>query len=263
MACETGRRASRAADSSAGRERELTRARATVTAGLVAGLAANYWVLGLLVSGPSAPVHGWISDLGARGAPHEGLFAVLDSLSGVAIVVLAALLWRPLAGHSRALRLGLLALGLAGALSVLDGAVPLSCGRSLDPTCALEHDTIDAVHTVESIVAVVVTLLAFWLVGVGLRRERDLRAIGNLTLALGAIWLLLSALLVAKYATHDLASVKGLAQRGGQIVLGVWLAALGLLGADARAQPGPPRGTNEMLAARWMDHTEETSRRSR
>lgn len=55
---------------------------------------------------------------------------------------------------------------------------------------------------------------------------------GRLTLALGAIWLLLAALTGVSFLSDGIDSVKGLLQRGDQIIFGVWLALLGFWARD-------------------------------
>lgn len=160
------------------------------------------------------------------------------------MVVLVALLWRRLGHGSRTLRLGVLALGLAGALTVLDGVLPLSCARSLDPTCALDHDAIDVAHAIESVAVVVATAVSFWFVGRGgggLALGTDAARAGQLeraTRILGALWLLFTLAYAAKYAIDDLAGTKGLFQRGAQVAFGVWLAVLGV------SRPLPPGRAN-------------------
>jgi len=59
-------------------------------------------------------------------------------------------------------------------------------------------------------------------------------------LAIGALWLLLTGLTGISYLSADLDSVKGLLQRGDQLLFGAWLILLGLRAAQAQA-PEPRR----------------------
>ena len=60
-----------------------------------------------------------------------------------------------------------------------------------------------------------------------------------MTLALGAVWLLLTAVTGLSYLSADVDSVKGIFQRADQLFFGAWLILLGLWGA--RAKPSRDR----------------------
>ena len=61
--------------------------------GLTAAALVNYWVVALLIGVDHDPAFSWISDLAARGEPGGWRFALLDALSGVAVVAFGLLLW--------------------------------------------------------------------------------------------------------------------------------------------------------------------------
>jgi hypothetical protein len=129
---------------------------------------------------------------------------------------------------SRTLRRGLLALLVAGALIAVASAAPLSCPEGLEPSCSLDYDALDLVHSTVTLAESAATALAFSLVGLGLLRLPHRRDAGRATLVLGALWLLLTLLTAFAYANGDVDSVKGLLQRGAQVLFGVWLALLGI-----------------------------------
>jgi hypothetical protein len=217
-----------------------SRARAIAVAGLVAGLLANYWLLEGLLADRTDPAGSWISDLGARSEDGGWLFALLDSLAGVAMIAFAIAL-RPLAEGDRRLRRGLIALGASGLCSVLDGALVNSCAEGLTDSCELSWDAIDVAHAIESSLSVVITVAAFALTGGALRDRDDLRRAGRATIALGAVWTVLSVLALASYSIAGLEEADGAFQRAAQVVLGVWLAGLGIAVARglSRTHPRP------------------------
>ena len=80
---------------------------------------------------------------------------------------------RPLlAGLSPTLRRGSLALIVAGACAVVDGAFPLSCAESLPGPCQLSYDAVDIVHVAER--ATHQNAGAFFRVGLFARQNRHL-----------------------------------------------------------------------------------------
>lgn len=204
----------------------MTRRRAILSAGVVAGLLANYWVLEGALADRSDPLASWVSDLGSRSEGADVLFNLLDGAAGLAIVVLAALLWSELAGRSCVLRGGLIALLAVGVCGVIDAAFPLSCAETLQPGCELDYDVTDVVHATENVVAVIAAAAALLMLGVGLRDQPDLRGVGTVTLGLGAAWLLLTVVMGSQFLVPGMEEVKGLLQRLSQVVLGAWLVAL-------------------------------------
>jgi hypothetical protein len=139
-------------------------------------------------------------------------------------------------GPSATLRRGVLALGALGLLTIADGALPLSCAEGLDPTCEIEGDAIDVLHGIETNLATVAALVAFWLLGRGLRAEPGQRAAATTTLVLGIAWLALSiALLAGAYPLDDPGAGTGTIHRASQLVLGAWFVLLGWAGSRPSA----------------------------
>lgn len=217
----------------------VSRSRSILLAGVGAGLLANYWVLEGPLADRSDPAGSWVSDLGARSEADALLFNLLDGLAGLAIVLLALLLWSVLARRSRMLRLGLAALFAVGVCGVVDATFPLSCAETLQPGCELDYGAVDVVHATENVIATLATAAAFLLLGMGLRAEQDLRRVGMITLALAASWLLLTVLMGSQFVIPGMDEVKGLFQRLGQVVLGAWFVALAVGVRRASGGRGP------------------------
>jgi hypothetical protein len=202
-------------------------------AGLVAGLLCNFWVLESLLAGRTDPAGAWISDLAARSEVHGWRFELLEVASGAAVVTFALLLLRDQGGRAAALRRGFLALAAAGVLTVIGGAAPLECAEGLEAACSLDYDPFDLIHAGANLLEIAATTLAFGLVAVGLRELAPRGKLARVTLAIGGAWLALTLLSGLSYLGVDVDSVKGLCQRGGQVLFGTWLA---LLGAWASGQ---------------------------
>jgi hypothetical protein len=71
-------------------------------------------------------------------------------------------------------------------------------------------------------------VLAFGMIGLGLARIAPRSLAGPVTIAIGALWLLLTAVSGLSFLSGDIDSIKGLCQRGGQLLFGAWLALLGI-----------------------------------
>ena len=83
-------------------------------------------------------------------------------------------------------------------------------------------------HEVESALAVLATGGAMLLVGVGQWREGGVRWLAVLGLLAGVAFLVLSGLISLRESVDAFNEYKGWLQRGGQLVFGIWLAALAL-----------------------------------
>jgi hypothetical protein len=225
--------------------RPVRRPRPIALAGIAAALLCNYWVLEGLLADRYDLESSWISDLATRSESSGWRFVVLGIVAGAAIAAFAALLLEPLGGRSRTLRRGVGALLASGLLAVLASAAPLSCAEGLEPTCSLAYDPLDLIHSVATGGEILATILAFWWIGTGLPPERvrtlwpggresanALGGTGGVTLALGAIWLLLTALTGVSYLSDSIDSAKGLFQRADQVVFGAWLVLLGFWASD-------------------------------
>jgi len=196
----------------------VTRHRSIAIAGFGAALLCNYWLLEWWLSERTDTPRSWISDLATRTEGTGWRFQLLAILSGLAISAFAVLLLRR--GHG-ALRRGLLALLAAGVFATVAGASPLSCPEGIEPGCTLAEDPGDILHALATGGEIAATVLAFLLLGLTLRRG------GRATLALGVIWLLLTAVTGLAYLSGDVDAVKGILQRASQVLFGTWLALLG------------------------------------
>ena len=196
----------------------MTRHRSIAIAGFGAALLCNYWLLEWWLSERTDTPRSWISDLATRTEGTGWRFQLLAILSGLAISAFAVLLLRR--GHG-ALRRGLLALLAAGVFATVAGASPLSCPEGIEPGCTLAEDPGDILHALATGGEIAATVLAFLLLGLTLRRG------GRATLALGVIWLLLTAVTGLAYLSGDVDAVKGILQRASQVLFGTWLALLG------------------------------------
>jgi hypothetical protein len=222
----------------------VKRASPILLAGIGAALINNYWVLEGVLAKRTDPTASWISDLAARSEAFGWRFELLEIASGVAVVGFALALLPRLGRLSPTIRYGLWALVAEGVLTVVGGAAPLSCAESLDPSCSLHYDAVDVVHATADIASTVATVLAFGWLCLGLDRISSRRGAARATLAIGVVWLALTLVTGVSYVSGDVDSVKGLFQRAGQVVFGVWLICLA---AWADPRPGderrsPPRG---------------------
>lgn len=226
----------------------MSRRRAITLCGLAAAVLVNYWVLAPVVGVDHDPGFSWISDLAARGEVGNWRFALLDAASGIAVIALGMLLWREFArrGWARGaplLRCGLALLIAAGLLDVADALLPVSCARSLGAGCVRSWDLGDDLHELESAASVLVTGGSMVLIGLGLRRRGGTMALALLSILAGSIFLALSGLIALRGSVAELNEIKGWLQRGGQLILGSWLAGLALVvrGHDpGRRPPDPP-----------------------
>jgi uncharacterized protein DUF998 len=209
------------------RVRSVTRSRPILFAGIGTALLCNYWVLESLLAKRTDLSDSWISDLGARSEVFGWRFELLAVASGLAIAAFALLLLPRLGALSPIVRRGILALFATGILAAIGGA-PLSCAEGLEASCSLDYDPFDVIHATANLAEIAATALAFGLVGLGLSRLSPWRQAGQVTLAIGALWLLLTALTGVSYLSADIDSIKGILQRADQLLFGIWLVLLGL-----------------------------------
>jgi hypothetical protein len=206
----------------------VSRPRPIALAGIGAALLGNYWALESWLAKRSDPSASWISDLAARSEAFGWRFELLEIASGLAVVAFALLLLPRLGRRSPLIRWGILALVAEGALTVVGGAAPLNCAETLDPSCSLSYDALDVIHATAELVAIGATVLAFGLIGLGLARLAPWDPAGRVTLAIGLLWLLLTAISGLSFLSGDVDSIKGICQRGGQLLFGAWLILLGV-----------------------------------
>ena len=220
---------------------------AIIALGAATAILLNYWVLEGMLAEHSDPTRSWISDLGARSESTGWLFSALDSVSGLALCALTALLWSRVAPRSRVLRWGMIALAVSAVCTVVDGVVPFSCAESLGAPCRSAHDLLDALHAAESGISVVAAIAGFALLGEGFRRDPELRVLGIATYVCGVAWVLCYGFITVGFVSATLDGLKGSFQRPAQVVLGVWVA---LLAAALASVPGLPRGGRAGMLAR-------------
>jgi len=222
-------------DTGGGIGTRVSRSRLVTGTGIAAGVAANYWLLEGPLADRTDVSGGWVSDLGARSEPSGWIFDLLDAGSGLLLLAFALLIRPLLATRGRWLRRGSVALIVAGACALVDGAFPLSCAESLPGDCELSYDWIDVVHVTETFVAIAATIASFGFLAAGLIGDGDarLRRLGYLTAAASVAWITCNLLMGISYLDGGLEDVRGVFHRASQVVLGLWLAALAV---------GAPRG---------------------
>jgi hypothetical protein len=209
---------------------EVRSHRGIALAGIGTALLCNYWVLEGLLARRTGLSDSWISDLGARGEAFGWRFDLLAIAAGLALAGFALLLLPRLGALSPVIRRGVLALFATGVLAAI-GATPLSCAEGLEASCSLAYDPFDLIHATANIAEIASTALAFGLVGLGLSRLGPWHRAGRATLAIGAVWILLTAASGLSYLDADVDSVKGILQRADQLFFGVWVVLLGLWGS--------------------------------
>ena len=219
----------------------MNRPRPIALAGIGAALFGNYWVLEASLAKRSDASASWISDLAARSETFGWRFELLEIASGLAVVGFALLLLPRLGRRSPMIRRGIFALIAEGALTVIGGAAPLDCAETLDPSCSLSYDALDVIHATAELAAIAATVLAFALIGLGLARLAPRDAAGRVTLTIGVLWLLLTAFSGLSFLSPDVDSIKGLCQRGGQLLFGAWLILLGVWTSRLSGRSGRSR----------------------
>ncbi len=204
--------------------------------GVGAAVLCNFWILEDLLAKRTDFSGAWISDLAARTQVYGWRFQLLEVAAGLTVAAFALLLLGREGDRSPLLRRGLWALLGVGVLAAIGGAAPLNCAEALERACDLSYDPFDLIHTGANLLEIAALALAFAFVGRGLASLSPPSRHGRTTLALGALWLLLTALSGLSYLSGDVDSAKGVAQRGAQVVFGVWLVLLGLWAARATAE---------------------------
>ena len=210
----------------------MLRSRPIALAGIGTAILANYWALESLLARRTDFDSAWISDLAARSEAFGWRFEALAILAGLTLIGFAFLLLTPLGSRSGEVHDGILALLAAGICAVLAGVATLDCAEGLETACRLNYEFLDLAHSVFSVGEVLATAAAFYLVGRGLRGGPR-----RLTLALALAWGMLTLLTGLSFLSADVDSIKGLAQRGGQVLFGCWLVALGLWADRRQARP--------------------------
>ncbi len=229
------------------RGRAVVRVRARLALAALLGLLAaglySDWVLERRVDGPADPRRGFVSELGAVGQVHNGLFNALQVATGLLLLLLMFELRRVL-GTTRLLRAATSLLVVFAAGNAVDGVLPMDCAPSLSTACAQAENAglvswRDRAHTVESVATIVALLVAMALLAVALARTRHWRALAVATAALVPPLTALETYQAVRVLTHHLI---GTVERVSTALITVWLAALALAVLRRLAIPHPLPG---------------------
>lgn len=166
---------------------------------ILAGILYYSWPLGYLLN-PPASRGGLASDLGAIGQPYNWVFVVLDSVSGI-LIVLVALWLKRLWEHtmSRAIKMILWGYGVFGILTTFGALVPLDCLVEFNQCGDYFHNPLVVIHGIASIGAIfglTISIVGIWLLiivsfGKGLRIKLFLHSIMLVWFSFGLLTLFL------------------------------------------------------------------------
>jgi hypothetical protein len=166
----------------------------------------------------------FVSELEANGQPHADFFRLTDVVSGLLIILVAAVLHRVLP-RDRMVTLGCQLVAVMGVASMTDGATEMGCAPSLNAACRAKDSTVSGLlgqtfesHTLSGLAGFVGGAGGILLLGVALRRY-DARwgtASAVLGFALAAVGLVDLGLL----AVHHWF---GLAERARALLVSLWL----------------------------------------
>jgi hypothetical protein len=200
--------------------------------------AATCWVTAVAYSsflfaglaGSRLPVaRSYVSELEAAGQPHRGLFRLSEVLSGLGLIVLAALAAR-LLPRTRTCVAGCGLLAAAGVGSLFDAANSMTCAPSIDVVCRDRQDTaaglvhqVTQAHTASSLVGFLATAVAVLLLGAAVSAADTVFA----RVSIGC------AILTGLTGLSDLAlilahSAVGISERARISVFSLWLLTLGV-----------------------------------
>ena len=207
-------------------------AHASGVALMLAGVAYASWVLGGWLNPRGDIRDGYLSELSAATQAHHVFFAAADIVAGL-LVVLAVLITvlSPSAPGSAALRrlkplplaLGWLFLGMFGAATVADAALPMDCAPYRDTTCALlersNHLSVShQMHAITSSLAVIGAIAGMLALTVAVPRLRP-AGIVLAIIEIGAAVTSLPAMFGGQWL--------GVIQRVQVATVSVWLVAVG------------------------------------
>ncbi|MDQ6875837.1 MAG: DUF998 domain-containing protein [Actinomycetota bacterium] len=207
--------------------------------GLAAGITYSSWLAAPWLNPRVSVRASFVSDLGAAGQPHAGVFNSLDALAGIGIIVLAWGLWRRLGG-GRLLGLGCLALAGFGVGSIAEAILPLDCAPSLNAACAEREASghgiswADRGHTIASVYSIVAVLLSMLFLCWALRHARGWRWPARCWLVAGPLVFLLTAYVGVAALDRQL---PGIAERIYVAAFSLWI--LTLAGALLRSARHP------------------------
>ncbi len=213
-------------------------------AALIGALAYSSFLLGGWLLPPAQRGSAFISEAEVSGRPFSWLFRLCDVLAGVAIIAVAVVLYRVLAGYRQAgaAVAAMTALAVLGTSSVVDGITTMACLPSVDPSCAAaEHNAsglvrqLVEVHTDSGVFGFLAAAAAAVLLGFLLIPTVPI--LGRLSLIVGLLLAssgLLDVALLLRSA--DVADV----ERVRTVLTSVWLASLPVV--MLRRGPGGPLG---------------------
>ncbi|HSP39586.1 MAG TPA: DUF998 domain-containing protein [Frankiaceae bacterium] len=207
----------------------VTRARvglAAVLGLLGAGLDSD-WVVEHAVDGPADPRRGFVSELGAATQPHSLLFNGVQVVTGLLLLFLAVGL-RQAIERRRPLTAACALLVVFAVGNTIDGMLPMDCAPSRSAACAHAENAglvswRDRVHSVESVVTIVVLLLAMALLAFGLVAAREWWPFAALTAVVVPPLTALEIYQAARVLSHH---VIGTAERVSTGLITLWVGAL-------------------------------------
>ncbi len=156
----------------------------------LAGLLYCAWPLGFILN-PQVN-NGLASNLEASGQPWNWLFIGIDCLCGLLVIWLARRLYLAYVRPStpKLINYGLIGLGVFGILNIACAVLPLNCvavGRQCPPILDDPSFIIHGIASIGSVLALSVTLLAFWwLARAGRAVSRIIKKGLNLTIVVWA-----------------------------------------------------------------------------
>ncbi|MFG2286334.1 DUF998 domain-containing protein [Streptomyces sp. NPDC048595] len=179
----------------------------------------NGWLLEFVLPTGLDPRHSYVSELYAADQPFRPLFAGIESLCAVLLVVGALLAYG--SAQDRWARCGWLALLGFGLSSVADVLLPMRCAPSVEPACAAVHPS----HTLTSALAhffVFASMALLSRAAVTARPRLDLvRRWGTRVLALA-----LPTAVCTVGPLFGRPGWHGVSQRAHLVLVGVWFALL-------------------------------------
>lgn len=193
----------------------------------VAGVCYSSWVLEFVLPVHTDPVHDFLSELDAEGAPYRAVFATADKLAGL-LLIPATLAGLFVFRRRRLTTIGWLALLCFGASTIADALLPLRDCALGDSACGGDSGLFPQLHQPHAltsslaVTSIAVAAFAFSVAAFRYHRWRVLREFGAAVLLLGSaatIWLLVADNLAGAHAL-------GIAQRVQVGAMSVWLLAL-------------------------------------
>ncbi|WP_447037033.1 DUF998 domain-containing protein [Streptomyces sp. DSM 118878] len=211
---------------------------------LLGALLYSTWAVEAVLPTGLSPLHSYVSELAAEGAPYGTFFRTADLLAGLLVLAgaVVTLLCPRVRGRGWAV-VGWAGLALFGAATAADSRLPLSCTPTASAGCAVREAAGDvpwthAAHAVSSGLAVAGALLGMVAFTLAARRSAGrwpvLAPAGPVLLAVEAAataWTLAS---VAAFSAGRGTWALGAGQRLQVLVIAVWVAVIAWSLAAAR-----------------------------